>query len=353
MIHFGTPLKPSGWFTQKGPESDVVVSSRIRLSRNIQGYRFPSVMEEDERAVVDDLVAGALTEYGASEASDVLKLGSMEPVQRRMLLERNQISQDFSLKTFKTFFLTGDQTVSGMVNEKDHLRIAGILPGLDLDMAYDRVNGIDDFLEKRLDYAVSIDFGYLTSDIINTGCGLRASILMHLPALVKTGLIDKALKAVVQLGMHVKGYYTDDQLSLGDMYQVANQFSIGSSEKEILEKLENLGIQLVHYERKAREELLARRTVDIEDIVYRAWGLLTHCRRISAKEAIELLAALRFGAVMGIIDVPVETVTALQFVTQKAHIQNYLQNGQDDSEAADQVETSRAQVIQKMLKEST
>ncbi len=351
MIEFGNPLQPSGWFAEKGPEGDVVVSSRLRLSRNILGYRFPNVMEEDERAAVDEHISAALNNYREKAEIDVQKLGSLSPLERRILLERNLISQDFSLKTFKTFFLTGDQAVSGMVNEIDHLRFAGILPGIALEQAYERMNRIDDFLEDKLEYAVSIDFGYLTPDITNTGCGMRASLLMHLPALVRTGLIEKALKAVVQLGVHIKGYFTDDQLSLGDMYQIANQFSIGISEKEIIEKLENLGIQLVHYERKAREELLAGRAVDIEDLVYRAWGILTNCRRISAKEAIELLATLRFGAVMGILDVPVETVTALQFVTQKAHIQHYLKSGEDDIEA-DQVDITRAGVIQAMLQES-
>ena len=352
MMDFSNPLAPSGWFAKKGSEYDVVVSSRIRLSRNLQGYRFPSVMEEEERAAVDDLVSSALRTCGREDGLEVMKLGSLAPLERRMLLERNLISQDFSLKTFKTFFITDDHIISGMVNEKDHVRFAGIYSGLELGEAYKRINRIDDLLEERLEYAVSIDFGYLTPDITNTGCGMRASLLMHLPALVRTGLIDKALKAVVQLGMQIKGYFTDDQLSLGDMYQVANQFSIGTSEKEILEKLENLGVQLVHYERKAREELFDRRTVDLEDIVYRAWGILTNCRRISAKEAIEKLATLRFGAVMGIVDVPVEAVTALQFVTQKAHIQHYLKGGDDESEA-DQVEITRAKVIQTVLKESS
>lgn len=352
MIDFGNPHEPSGWYAGRGPESDVVVSTRIRLSRNLLGYRFPNMMEEGERAAVDDLVAGTLGGFSKEGNPAVLKLGDLAPLERRMLLERNLISQDFSLKTFKTLFLSGDQAVAGMVNEKDHLRFAGMLPGLNLTRAYNRVNDIDDLLEERLEYAVSIDFGYLTPNITNTGCGMRASLLMHLPALVKTGLIDKALKAVVQLGLHVKGYFTEDELSLGDMYQLANQFSIGISEKEILEKLENLGVQLVHYERKAREELLARRNVDIEDIVFRAWGVLTHCRRISAKEAIDLLAALRFGAVLGVLDVPVETVTALQFVTQKAHIQHYLKGGENEAES-EQVDITRAKVIQTVLRKSS
>ena len=352
MIDFGDPLHPSGWYAKQGPESDVIVSSRIRLSRNLLGYCFPNIMEEEERAKVDDLVSSALSEYGKDSDIDILRLESLVPVQRRMLLERNFISQDFSLKTFKTFFLTGDQEISGMVNEKDHLRFSGISAGLEFEHLYERMNALDDFLEKQLEYAVSIDFGYLAPDITNAGCGMRASVLMHLPALVKTGLIEKALKAVVQLGMHVKGYYTEDNLSLGDMYQIANQFSIGSSEKEILEKLENLGVQLVHYERKAREELLSKRSVDLEDIAYRALGTLTHCRKISAKEAIELLAALRFGAVAGILDIPVEVVTALQFVTQKAHIQNYAENGEDETDA-EQVDIIRAKVLQTMLRESS
>ncbi|MBN2050998.1 MAG: hypothetical protein JW760_11170 [Spirochaetales bacterium] len=351
MIDFGTPLEPRGWYAAPGPESDVIVSSRVRLSRNLQGYRFPHIMEEEERAAVDNLISAALAGKENPDSMDVVKLGDISPVERRILLERNMITQDFSLKTFKSFFLTKDQVVSGMVNEKDHLRFSGIMPGLDLQRTFDRVNRLDDFLEDTLDYAVSIDFGYLTPDVTNAGCGFRASLLMHLPALVRTGLIEKALKAIVQLGMNVKGYFTDEHLSLGDMYQVANQFSMGSGEKEILEKLENLGIQLVHYERKAREELLSRRNLDMEDLVYRSWGILTNCRKITAGEAIEHLSTLRFGVLLGMLNVSLEDLTALQFVTQKAHMQHYSKDREDESESG-LLDKIRAETIQTLLKGS-
>ena len=207
---------------------------------------------------------------------------------------------------------------------------------------------LDTALEDTLDYAVSLEWGYLSAEVANAGTGLRMSVMLHLPALVRTAIIDKAMKAVVQVGMTVKGFFGNDENSLGDLYQVSNQLGLGFSETDLIEKLDAIASQLVHYERKAREELLENERFELEDEVMRALGTLTHCRMLSANEAISRLASLRLGAATGIISAPLERITAMLFLTQKAHIQ-YLLDSKDASADTRIIDHIRAEVVRKAL----
>ena len=173
-------------------------------------------------------------------------MGDLEPVERRMLLERNLISQDFSLQTAKAAVVRDDYRFSAMVNEIDHLRMALFAPGADFSALWQELDKIDNGLEEYLDYSVSLEWGYLSPEVINLGTGLKASAMVHLPALVETGMIDKALKAVVQLGFSVKGFFSDNENSLGYLYQIANSVSIGESEEDLLTKLDGVVHHLVH-----------------------------------------------------------------------------------------------------------
>ena len=269
-----------------------------------------------------------------------------------MLLERHILSQGYSLKTERAVILGENQYFSGMINETDHLRLSCIKGGLSLGDAYNDVARCDSQLEKHIDFAVSLDLGYLNTEVTNVGTGLRASVMLHLPALVKTSLIEKAFKAVVQVGLSVKGFFGDDDHSLGNMYQISNQISLGLNEKEIQEKLENITRQIVNYERKAREDLLEKRRVEIEDEVFRAYGILTNCRTLSSREAIELISGLRLGVSLGIMDFPLERITAALFLTQKAHIQQAIQSQETGADTT-LIDYTRAQLVQESLEKST
>jgi protein arginine kinase len=220
--------------------------------------------------------------------------------------------------------------------------------GLSINSCAKRADELDRLIEQQLDYAVSFEFGYLNTEVNNLGTGMKASVMMHLPALVKTNLIEKALKAVVQIGFTVKGFMGDDDHSLGSMYQISNQFTIGHSEVEIVEKLENLCMQITEYERKARSEMFQKKKTEIEDSVFRAYGLLTNCRILSSNEAIENLSMLRMGIGLGLIDLPVEVCSSLIFLSQKSHIQKMIK---DRESSADEmlIDFTRADFIKNTI----
>jgi len=346
MINFTGVADTPGWFQETGPENDVVISSRVRLSRNIDGHHFPGVMKSDEEEIVQDQIVGAATALG--EGYESLVVGSLTPTERRLLLERNLISQDFSLQPHKTVILRDDERMAAMVNEIDHLRLASFRGGMNLSSALEDIDAVDSILETKLDYAASLNMGYLNTEVSNAGTGLRASIMLHLPSLVATSLVEKTFKAVVQLGLSVKGFFGDEEHSLGSMYQVSNQFGLGMTENEIIEKLESVGTQIVNYERKAREEMVGRQRMEIEDRVYRAFGLLKYCKSISVREAIEHLSSLRLGVALGWIALPLARITALLFLTQKSHMQQLI-DSQETGADTKLIDYTRALVIKEVL----
>jgi len=352
MTDFENKNNTTGWFRKTGPEFDVVISTRVRLARNLSGYLFPGVIEKDDEDKVQDVVKKAFSAINSSDDFTVLKLKELTPTERKMLLERNIISQDYSLQTERFLIIGKEKNIFTTINEIDHLRISSITGGLDLQKAYETVNSLDNLLEQHLDYAVSLDLGYLNTEITNIGTGMRSSVMLHLPALVKTQLIDKAFKAVMQIGLRVKGFFGDDEHSLGNMYQISNQISLGISEKEINEKLENITLQIVNYERKARKELLEKGKVDLEDEVFRAYGVLKHCKSLSSKEAIEFLSALRMGIAMGLIELPIEEINAAIFLTQKAHMQQLI-NSQEIGADIKLIDYTRSNFVKKCLEESS
>ena len=352
MFKFSHIQDVAGWFQEYGPEYDVVLSSRMRLSRNLSGHLFPGTMGNSEEQAVQKEILSAFDKIPGRNRYTPVMLKDLQPTERKMLLERHILSQGYSLKTERAVILGENQYFSGMINETDHLRLSCIKGGLSLGDAYNDVARCDSQLEKHIDFAVSLDLGYLNTEVTNVGTGLRASVMLHLPALVKTSLIEKAFKAVVQVGLSVKGFFGDDDHSLGNMYQISNQISLGLNEKEIQEKLENITRQIVNYERKAREDLLEKRRVEIEDEVFRAYGILTNCRTLSSREAIELISGLRLGVSLGIMDFPLERITAALFLTQKAHIQQAIQSQETGADTT-LIDYTRAQLVQESLEKST
>ena len=333
-----------GWFSQNGNRDDVVISSRVRLSRNLNGHLFPGKMTEADEQKVSDKVISAFEKLNDSDTFGVSEMKKIKPIDRKIMLERNYLSQDFILHLNKNIVMSDDELCSCVINDKDHMRLTVFNGGLEVKKCAEKTDEIDKSLESELDYAVSFEFGYLNTEVNNLGTGMRASVMMHLPALVQANLIEKALKAVVQIGFTVKGFMGDEDNSLGSMYQISNQFTIGSSEEEIVEKLENLALQISGYELKARNEMLEKKRTEIEDSVFRAYGLLTNCRLLGSNEAINNLSTLRMGITLGLIDLPLDLCSSLIFLTQKSHIQKLIK---DHESSADEtlINYTRAQFV--------
>jgi protein arginine kinase len=336
------------WFDRRGPNDDVVISSRVRLSRNLAGFCFPGVLSYNEEEKVKDLIINAVLHLEDKKDFQVCYLDSLKPLVRKLLLEKNLITQEFSIANNKVVIFKKPDTTCGMINETDHLKLASFACGLSLKDAYKSVDSIDVGLEANLNYAVSLEWGYLSSSLTNIGTGMRASLMLHLPALVSTSLISKAIKTIVQLGVSIKGFFSDGQDSLGDIYQISNQVSVGVSEKEILENLEEIALQIVNYERKAREEMLTKERVTVLDKIFRALGILLYCRSISAKEAIGLLSTVRMGLALDLLKgIELHVITGLIFTIQKYHIINML--GDDEEVDNMLVDYSRAKRIRETL----
>ena len=337
------------WYSKPGPECDVAVSSRVRLARNLPGYAFPLMLTREQEEQLQQEVLQAFSRL--PKQFEVVYLDRISPLERKILLERNLISHEFAVSPNKVLLVNHDETQSAMVNEEDHLRLVAINSGLCLDDVLAGAVELDTRLEEHVHYAATIEWGYLNASLYNLGTGLRASVMLHLPALVMDGNIGWALKRTSQMGLQIKGYWGEGDNSLGDMYQVSNQVGLGLSEKEIVGGLKGVITDLMGYERTAREEMLKGRRMELEDRVYRALGVLSHCRMVSSKEAIGLLGAIRLGISLGILERPsLEVVTALMILSQKAHIQKMLDTLDDDTDNK-LVDYTRAKLIRRALEE--
>jgi protein arginine kinase len=337
----------NGWFSVPGSDDDVAVSSRARLARNLSGLPFPPNLSKEEEERVQREVIQAFS--AVSGSFEPIFLDRLPPLDRKILLEQNIISQDFCVSPNKLVLLAEDGKISAMVNEEDHLRLSCMSTGLCLREVFEATDDLDSRLEDTLHFAASIEWGYMASRLENAGTGLRASVMLHLPALVSDGTVGWALKRISQLGLQIKGYWGEGDNSLGDMYQISNPLSIGYKEKEILATVGEAAREIVGYERKAREEMMASRRIEVEDRVHRAFGVLRACRLISSKEAITLLSAVRMGVSLDIIREPgLEVITSLMIQAQKAHIQKRLDQTDDDTDNK-LVDYTRAKMIRHAL----
>jgi len=338
----------SRWMEGKGDFSDVVISSRIRLARNLEGYPFPNVLSESVAGevitAVQDAVAKISHEPGPLE---FFNLASLSALERFILVEKHLISPIHAESPVgRSVLLKEDQSVSIMVNEEDHLRIQCILPGLNLNDAWSFASQIDDLLEDTLNISYSEILGYLTACPTNVGTGLRASAMVHLPGLVLTHQVNLVLGLLPQLGLAVRGLYGEGSEIIGNLFQVSNQVTIGKTEEDILSNISAVVSQIVDREREARQAMLSEAKDQLEDKVWRAFGTLANARMMPAHEALTLLSDLRLGMDLGIITCPQpEVYNELIVITSPAYLQ-YL-TGREMSAAALDVE--RAKLIRSRL----
>jgi protein arginine kinase len=311
------------WLRNLGPESDVVMSTRIRLARNVDGRPFPGRISEPDRAALEAELREAVQKAEISEAIVYRNLGSLSALERQMLVERHIISRELANGSGDRGVSFGARDfVSVMTNEEDHLRLQVIRAGFAVRAAFEAAAETDRRLERRLTYAWHDRYGYLTACPTNCGTGLRVSVMMHLPALVLMKQIDKVFQAAAKVGLVVRGFYGEGTNASGDFFQISNQRTLGMTEEQILAVVERITPKIVEYERGVRQELRDSNRTLLEDKVWRALAVLRYARKLSSDEAMERLSAVRLGAVTGLFpDVRVPDVNELFVLTQPAHLQ--------------------------------
>ncbi len=341
------------WLEANGASSDIVLSTRIRLARNLRGYRFgPQSTPEDRNAVLGLAREAAAGTELFQDGTTVL-LPALEPTDRRLLLERHLVSRELTgddgdePNSDTALLLARAQSLGVMVNEEDHLRLQALLGGFRLRDAWLKIEHLDDELGHRLPYAFHPEFGYLTSCPTNVGTGLRASVLIHLPALVLTQEIGKVLQGIAQMGLTFRGLYGEGSEVVGNFFQISNQTTLGKTESDLIEHLQNIVGQVINYESQARSVLLRDAPTVIEDKVWRAYGLLRHARSLSFDETMNLLSGIRLGVGLKLLpNLRVYTLNRIMIFAQTAHLRRMagqpLPDGEEDTYRATYVRSTLA-----------
>ena len=312
------------WTNGQGHLSDIVISSRIRLARNIEGIPFPPQADQVELKNIFELSKQVVEKSSLFKDSNLLLLDELTPLENQFLVEKHLISIYHTREKhlYRGCVFNQKETLSIMINEEDHFRIQYLLSGLQLNKIWELINQIDDEIGEKVTYAFSEKEGYLTSCPTNVGTGLRASVMLHLPALVMVNKVNEVLKAISKMSYVVRGFYGEGTEVMGNLFQVSNQITLGLSEEEIIDNLEKINQQIISQEQKVRKDLLSESESQLEDQVWRAFGVLSNVRIISSAETMELLSKLRFGVGLGIISHPdLGTINKLMLLIQPAYLQ--------------------------------
>lgn len=324
MMRFNTLIKnPADWMTGGLSEHGAVLTSRIRLARNLRNHPFPGWAKREQRAAALDLLRPAVEALPVMKDAFSHELSDLSSVQKQVLVERHLVSREHAARGEGSgVVIERRQTFSFMLNEEDHLRMQAIRPGLQLGSAFEALSALDTELEKSLEFAFDPTLGYLTTCPTNLGTGMRASAMLHLPGLVLSDQIAPVLQAVSKIGLAVRGLYGEGTESLGNLYQISNQSTLGESEETIIRHLERVISQVAQHEHNAREKLLEDDPEMVADKIGRAYGVLRHAHLIDSKEALNHLSLLRLGGIMGFF--PKQTVAlcdTLLMDIQPAHLQ--------------------------------
>ena len=336
------------WLHTSGPDADVVASTRVRLARNLAAFPFVNKATPPQRQQVLSLLQGV--SFPPDIAPNVLwlNLAQTSVRDRLLLVERHLISRQLAEgESARGVAISGDETVSMMVNEEDHIRLQVVLPGLQPLETLRRADAIDDAIERHVDYAFSRRFGYLTACPTNVGCGIRVSVMLHLPAMRITNEIERVRRAAKDLNLAVRGYYGEGSESAGDFYQISNQVTLGVAESDVLDSFRTEIVpRLVDYEREARRVLARTSASSLDDRLFRALAVLRSARLLGGEEAMKLLSRVRLGVHLGrLADIDVRAVNRLMLQVQPAHLQTVV--GRDL--AGDELREARATLVRNGL----
>lgn len=310
----------SKWYIGEGDHNDIVISTRIRIARNLADYPFPVRLDNKSKIEVNEKIRDALD---GKENLTYTELKTLTRSQIVSLAERHLISPEFASNSdARALLISDNEDISIMLCEEDHIRIQVMKSGLALKEAYELADKIDTEINQSLKYAFDEKLGYLTQCPTNLGTGMRASVMLHLPALTAKGQIGSLASTVSKLGLTIRGAYGEGMSAMGDLYQLSNQVSLGISEKSAIDNLKTITLQLAAQERAAREE--TSKSIETEDAVFRAYGILKSARILSTKEFMSLISKVRLGAVLGMIKTDLKTINELMVSMQPATINAFV-----------------------------
>ncbi|HEV2454311.1 MAG TPA: protein arginine kinase [Verrucomicrobiae bacterium] len=342
-------LSPPAESTRRhGPHDRIVMSSRVRLARNLKDAAFPGWAKKTERVRILDTIRPAVEGLPEMKDSFSEAMDNLGALDRQILVERHLISREHAAKSAGSgLVLNHEETFSVMINEEDHLRMQALRPGLQLKQAWTALDAFDSALEKKLDYAFDSDLGYLTACPTNLGTGIRVSAMLHLPGLVLGEQINPIIQSVNKLGLAVRGLYGEGTEALGNVFQVSNQMTLGENESMIVERLEKVLSQIIEHEENARQILLEKKPKTVYNHIGRAYGILANAHSISSKETMNLLSLLRLGVDLGLFpNVERSLVDELFLITQPAHLQKQF----SDKLSAEERDLMRADMVRERLK---
>lgn len=341
---------PAAWLSGKGEEALVILSTRIRLARNVAGCRYPTTADSDTRKRVISYFDSVVTRTGQLGQGQYYKATDFDSLDRDFLIERHLISPAFLDGDLSKAVLIGSQEqVSIMVNEEDHLRIQALTPGLDPQGAFDLAQKYEVEIGRYIEYDYDKDFGFLTACPTNAGTGMRASVLIHLPGLVLTRDIDRVISRITRSGLIVRGFYGEGSDVLGNLFQVANQNTLGLTETDIISQINKVAHEIIEEEAKARARLTEEAADMIEDKIWRAFGILKHARVLTSEEVMNLLSAVRLGHAMKVIDfLDVALINQILLLSQPAHLQKYYGTEMDHNRR----DFVRAQMVREKLRDT-
>jgi len=337
----------SEWLKGTGPQSEIVLSSRIRLARNLEDFPFAHWANKKQEQEVLERIKKAVAHSPYLKGSLFLKLSDLSSIDKQFLIERHLISREHAVDVdHKAVCITANEAISIMVNEEDHLRVQIIQSGFNLMEVWRVADQLDDSLAEGLSYACSPEWGHLTCCPTNTGTGMRASVMLHLPALVMTKQIDKVVHMITKLHLAVRGFYGEGTQASGNLFQISNQVTLGHSEMEIIDNIERVIRQIIDYEISARKSLETSEKTELHDRIFRAYGTLKSAYIITSNETIDLISMVRLGVDLGLIkDLDRKLLNELFILTQPAHLQKL----EGKTLSASQRDGKRAMIIRNKL----
>ena len=341
-------ISPSQAAQQHGPNDRIVMSSRVRLARNLRDFAFPGWAKKPERVKILETVLPAVSALPEMADSFAEAMDNFTALDKQILVERHLISREHAAKNVGSgLVLNRAETFSVMINEEDYLRMQALRPGFQIREAWNAIDRLDSALEKKLNFAFDNDLGYLTACPTNLGTGIRVSAMLHLPGLVLAEQINPIIQSVNKLGLAVRGLYGEGTEALGNIFQVSNQMTLGESETAIVERLEKVLSQIIEHEENARQTLLEKKPKTVFNHVGRAYGVLANAHSISSKETMNLLSLLRLGIDLGSFPGTERAlVDELFLTTQPAHLQKQI----SDKLSAEERDLIRADMVRERLK---
>src|SRR5262245_58186221 len=322
------------WLRGTGPESDIVISTRIRLARNLAAFPFTNRATAAQKAEIESLLRDRVTRLDLPHPLKYISLAGVSTLDRQLLVERQLISRELANAEGPRGVAFDDrEAVSIMVNEEDQLRLQVMRSGLALDQAWHEIDHIDDLLEEKVSYAWHEQYGYLTACPTNVGTGMRASVMVHLPALGLTRQLEKVFRSLQKINLVVRGLYGEGSRASGDFFQISNQITLGKSETGARSEIQGVIARILFYERQARGVLLHEKRQELQDRGSRALGTLQHATMMTSDETMELLSSVRLGINLGLLDdISLHTVNELFIHTQPAHLQKLVGGSLDGEE---------------------